>query len=95
MLFLPYIFRAIKLIQIFKQQRGYVAEKLTNGRYNMQIAKTKCCLETRNIIFWLIGIMSVYLIIFTAMALTDWEYSKYLPVMMIQECIPIDNSLNP
>lgn len=59
----------------------------------MQIAKTSCCIETRYIIYWIVGIMTVYLIIFTAMAVTNWEYSKYLPVMMIQECIPLDNDL--
>ena len=58
----------------------------------MQIAKTSCCIETRNIVFWICGIMCIYLIIFTAIAVTDWYYAKYLPVMMIQECIPINNT---
>lgn len=65
-------------------------EKIKEGHYKMQISKTSCCIETRSIIFWFLTIMIVYTCIFTAMALTNFKYSKYLPVMMIQECIPVD-----
>ena len=89
-LFLPYIFRAIKLISIFNKQRHYVIEKITTGKYNMQIKKTSKCIEPRSVVLWFSCIMFCFLIIFIAMAVSDFEYAMYLPIMMIQECIPID-----
>lgn len=36
---------------------------------------------------WFVGIMLIYLSMFAFLVATNFEYSRYLPILMVQECV--------